>query len=120
MGEPKQHRRNRQRRSPSHPPFQQVLHPRAKVKFLRNSNKNEDIDPRRNHREPRRVAMKMEKAQRQPQPQDQWRKESQFAQPSFPVAPAEVKVKAGSAEPPDRDESIQRSIDEEQFPQARE
>src|SRR5208337_4763547 len=65
MGEAKQHRRNPQRPAPSDAPFKQILHPRAKEKFLWNGNENENIDPSRNHREPQRVTMRMQKSQRQ-------------------------------------------------------
>src|SRR5260370_19135598 len=62
--------------------------------------------------------MRMQEAQRQPSCENQGRKVSQFAQPGFPVTPAEMKVKAGAVELADHDESIESGIDEEQLPQA--
>ena len=96
MREPEQNRSDHERCPASQAPFQQILHPGAKKEFLGTSDENEDIDPRRNHREPQRVAMGMQKAQRQPSCENQGRKVNQFAQPGFAVAAAEMKVRAAS------------------------
>ncbi len=119
MREAEQRGRNPERRSASHPPFQKILDPGAKIKFLGNGNEDKDIDPGWNHREAQGVAMRMEKAEHESQGECQRRKENQFVQPGFPIAPVEVKIKARPAKAADGDESIQRGIDEKQFSQAR-
>src|SRR5208282_945189 len=63
--------------------------------------------------------MRMKKAQRQSQPEDQRCEENQLAQSGFPVTPAEVEVKAGAGELADGEESVQARVDQEKFPPAR-
>src|ERR1700722_1970754 len=118
MGKPKQHCRDHQRPASSDAPFQKILHPRAKIKFLRDCNKNKDINPRPDHRQMKRSAMRMQKSQRQSCSQNERRKEKQFPQSRLPIAPMKMKIKSRPAQPLDRAESVQPCIYQQQLAEA--
>src|SRR5277367_232858 len=119
MRQSKEHRRDHESGSPSHAPFEKVLHPGAKEEFFRHGNEKEDTQPSQRRRTcPWQVSMGMDEPERQTHSQNDRRKEEQFAQSAFPIAPAQVKVETASAQLTDSQKTVQADVHEEQLIQS--